>query len=126
MFKCEICGASFDRERLALTCEFNHKKERLANKLLEDGYSLDFINWQCGFNWNLSEEMKKVTKDNCFIISHWQCCEKPAYQIVEINYQGNVYLYGIGSWMGGYGGWKSINDYQLKKPYSKEQLYKHH
>lgn len=126
MYKCDKCGESFDKEREALECEFNHKKEELANKLLNDGFSLNYINYICGFGWKLSDKQEGITKDNCFIISHWQCCDKPAYRITEIDYRGNVYLYGIGGWHGGYGGWKSINDYQLKKPYPKESLYSHH
>lgn len=125
MYKCRDCGKSYDLERLALECEFNHAKERLANQYLQDGFNLNFINAMIGFNWNLSEEMKKITKDNCFIISHWQCCQKPAYQITQIDYHGNLYLWGIGSWNGGYGGWKNVNDYELKKIYPKEQLYKY-
>lgn len=123
MYKCDECGKSFDKERLALECEFNHAKERLANQCLRDGFNLDFINWICGFGWKLSEEMKKVTKDNCFIISHWQCCDKPAYRITNINHHGDVYLWGNASWSGGYGNWQGIKD--LKKPYPKEDLYEH-
>ena len=124
MYKCDKCGQSFDNKRGALQCEFNHAKEGLANQCLEDGFDLDFINWICGFNWKLTEEMKKVNKDNCFIISHWQCCDKPAYRIKKISYQGNLYLFGIGSWSGGYGNWRSIR--ALKEPHPKEELYEHH
>ena len=126
MYKCDICRESFDKESHALECEFNHTKKRLANKLLEENFNLDYINWMCGFNWKLSEDMKKVTKNNCFIISYWQCCEKPAYQIVEIDHKGNVFLWGVGSWNGGFGGWKKINDDDLKNPYPEEALYRHH
>lgn len=124
MYKCEKCGKSFDNEKGALECEFNHAKEKLANQLLKDGHSLGYINYICSFGWKLSEELEKVDKDNCFIISFWQCCDKPAYQITSIDYRGNLYLYGIGSWCGGYGGWRSIND--LKDPHQKEELYKYH
>lgn len=124
MYKCDKCGQSFDNKRGALECEFNHAKERLANQLLEDGFSLNYINYMCGFNWKLSKEMENVNKDSCFIISHWQCCKKPAYRITNISYQGNLYLFGIGSWDGGYGNWQSIND--LKNPYPKEELYEYH
>lgn len=124
MYKCDKCGQSFDNERGALECEFNHAKERLANQLLEDGFGLSYINYICGFNWKLSKEIENVNKDSCFIISHWQCCDKPAYRIKKISYQGNLYLFGVGSWSGGYGNWQNIND--LKKPHPKEELYKHH
>ncbi len=123
MYKCDVCGESFDKERGALECEFNHAKERLANQCLKDGFCLDFINSLCGFGWNLSEEIKKVDKDNCFVISHWQCCDKPAYRITEIDYRGNIYMWGIGSWDGGYGGWINVNN--LKEPHEKEELYEY-
>lgn len=123
MYKCDRCGRSFDKERGALECEFKHAKRSYANQLLQDGFSLDYINYQCGFNWKLSEEIVKVTKDNCFVISHWQCCDKPAYRIVEIDERGNIRLWGRGSWDGGYGNWVSVD--KLKEPHSKEELYEH-
>lgn len=123
MYKCDRCGKSFDNEREALECEFEHAKRLYANQLLQDGFNLDYINYQCGFGWKLSEEIGKVTKDNCFVISHWQCCDKPAYRIVEIDKRGNVKLWGRGSWNGGYGNWIRVNE--LKEPHSKEELYEH-
>lgn len=123
MYKCDCCGESFNKKMLALECEFNHAKERLANQCLQDGYNLEFINHICNFGWNLSEEMKKVNKDSCFKIDYLQCCNKPAYQITNINYRGDLYLWGIGSWSGGYGEWKTYNDYNLQKVYPKEKLF---
>lgn len=125
MFKCDGCGSSYNTERSALECEFNHAKERLANQYLRDGYSLDFINRNCGFNWHLSEELKKVTKDNCFKMSHWQCCEQPAYQITQINYRGDIYLWGIGSYSGGYGNWITMANLKDRKIYPPEELFKY-
>ena len=43
-----------------------------------------------------------ITKDNCFKISHLQCCDYPAYRITEITNGGKIYVWGIGSWDGGY------------------------
>lgn len=123
MYKCEYCGKAFDKERDVYECEFRHTKKLYANQLLNDGFDLGYINYQCGFNWNLSDEIKNVTKDNCFIIKHWQCCHKPAYRIVEIDERGNVRLFGIGSWDGGYGNWVNVKD--LKEPHKKEELYEY-
>ena len=123
MYKCEYCGKAFNRERDAYECEFRHTRKIYANQLLNDGFDLGYIGYQCGFNWNLSEEIKKVTKDNCFIIKHWQCCDRPAYRIVEIDEVGNLRLFGIGAWDSGYGAWVSVSD--LKKPYPKEELYEY-
>lgn len=123
MYKCDYCGKAFDQERDAYECEFKHTKRLYANQLLKDGFNLEYINYQCGFNWNLLDEIKSVTKDNCFIIEHWQCCNKPAYRIVEIDEIGNIRLFGIGSWNGGYGNWVNVKN--LKEPHKKDELYEY-
>lgn len=64
-----------------------------------------------------------VTKDNYFIISHWQCCKKPAYQIKYIDEYGILYLYGDGSWNGGFGGYLEIYDIYLKDPRPLDELF---
>jgi hypothetical protein len=69
----------------------------------------------------LTDEQKNITKDNCFIVSHWQCCEKPAYRITSIQDGGWLKLWGRGSWMGEYGGTVSVD--KLPKSYPKENLF---
>jgi len=120
-YKCSRCGHIHSREIDALNCEYTHAREYLANGLLNEGHTLDHINYKCGFHWNLKEEQKQITKDNCFIISHWQCCEKPAYKIVRIDESGNLELWGKGGWDGGYGSKMRIDN--LPKAYPKEDLF---
>jgi hypothetical protein len=120
-FKCKICGEFYDKKSSAYECEYKHARENYANCLLKEGYDLDYINRWCGFGWRLSEEQKRITKDNCFIISHWQCCDRPAYRITGIEKNGYVDMWGCGSWSGYYGHPVSISD--LPKPHPKEELF---
>ena len=83
-YKCGVCHDTYDREIDALECEFKHVRYNYANALLKNGYGLGYIKYCCGFGWNLTKEQENINKDSCFIISHWQCCEKPAYQIKRI------------------------------------------
>jgi hypothetical protein len=119
-FRCSICGKVYDREQDACECEFKHKQEIYANCLLDKGFNLGYINYMCGYHWSLTDEQEKITKDNCFIISHWQCCNKPAYRITYI--EGNfVMVRGCGSWDGYYG--NLISPDKLPKPHPKEELF---
>jgi len=120
-YKCKVCSELYIKKSSCLECEFKHAKESLANALLKEGSTLWMINHVCGFYWNLKKEHENVTKDNCFIISHWQCCEKPAYQITWIDARGNITLKGKGSWSGYYGGEVRLD--RLSKPYPKEDLF---
>ncbi len=120
-YKCIWCDQIYKREFDAAECAFKHARTRLANVLLDQGATLDSIKYWCGFHWNLSEQQKNITKDNCFIISHWECCEKPAYRIVEIEDGGRLRLWGIGGWSGGYGGVISLDN--LPEPHPKEDFY---
>jgi len=121
MFECEYCHETHSTELLAMQCEFKDKRTTYANKLLQEGWTLELIEFSCGFHWGLKEEHKNVTKDSCFIISHWQCCEKPAYQITRINKDGSVDVGGRGGWMGYYGNAMSID--KLGTPHDKSELY---
>lgn len=120
-YKCEWCGDLHMSQLDADKCAYKHAKVNLANSLLSSGYSLGSIDFYCGFNWVLDEDKKNITNDNCFIMSHWECCEKPAYQIVRIDDAGNLKLWGKGGWGGGYGDFIPIN--RLPKPHPKEDLY---
>ncbi len=120
VYKCNWCGELHNNEVFADKCVFNHAKIKLANTMLNKGYTLQSISWQCGFNWELSDQEKGVTKDNCFVIAFWQCCEKPAYQIIKIEYGGFLRLSGVGG-RNGYSDVISID--RLPKPHPKEDLY---
>ena len=122
-YKCGVCNHTYDSETDALECEFKHARYNYANALLEQGRNLRAIEYLCGFSWNLTDEQKEITKDNCFVISHWQCCDEPAYQIRRIEENGYLYVSGKGSWDGYYGHEVSIDQYYMKKPYPKEDLF---
>jgi len=109
-YKCNWCAELYDRETSACQCAFDHAKEKLAISLLDAGYTLDHINHCCGFRWQLKDEQKNITKEDCFKISWWQCCEKPAYRIVSINAYGSLKLWGKGSWSGYYGNYISLSE----------------
>lgn len=123
MFKCEHCGELFLSEEQCLKHEKKEESIIEANKMLQNNCSLGEINNKCHLWEELPPHLEGVTKDNCFIVSHWQCCEKPAYQIQEINIGGDLYLSGIGSWYGAYGGFVNPKSHHLKKVFSKEDLY---
>lgn len=120
-YKCKWCEKLHRDEFYASECAFKHAQKRLANIMLEMGYTLWSINYRCGFNWNLKDNQKDITKDNCFTFSHWQCCSKPAYQIVSIEEGGYLRLWGKGGWTGGYGNIIGLD--KLPEPYPKEKLF---
>lgn len=120
-YKCKVCGDIYGKEQDAFSCEFKHAQLDYANSLLKQGFDLGHIKYCCGFRWNLTPEQEKITTDNCFIVSHWQCCDKPAYRIVSIADYGRVKLWGKGGWMGYYG--NEIEPSKLPKAYPKEDLF---
>jgi len=120
-YKCKICGEIHNQKRNAYECEFKHAQLDYANCLLDDGFTLGYINRVCGFRWSLTTEQEEVTTDNCFIISHWQCCEKPAYRVIGITNNSYIRLWGRGGWQGYYG--DEIRPEKLTKAYPKEELF---
>ena len=120
-YRCNYCGNLFEDKLEADRCALDHARVNLANTMLNKGSSLSIIEYWCGFHWNLSEEQKRITKDNCFVFSHWQCCDRPAYRIVGIEKGGFLFLWGIGGWGGGYGNTIPLD--KLPEPHPKEELY---
>ena len=120
-YKCKGCRITYDGKVDAYKCEFKHAQTALANSLWEEGHCLRTVNYYCGYGWTLSKEREEITKDNCFIISHWQCCDKPAYRITRIEDNGWLNVWGCGSWSGYYGNQMQVED--LKNPYPKEDLF---
>lgn len=119
-YKCNWCGELYTNEYSAAKCAFNHAKIKLANIMLMDGDSLESIERVCNFGWNLSDVQKRITKDNCFIVSYWQCCDKPAYRIMRIDYNGYLLLHGKGGFSS-YGSIVSLRN--LPQPHPKEELF---
>ena len=122
-YKCDYCHDLFDSGELCLKHEESHRRSFEANEMLDSGKTLEEINNECHFWSKVPDYLKNVTKYNCFTISYWQCCDKPAYRIVSITHQGRLRLSGCGSWSGYYGGEVNINCDDLKNPRPKEELF---
>lgn len=122
-YKCDYCGELFSLEEWCLKHEGAHRRSEKANEMLDEGKTLEEINNECHFWLEVPDYLKNVTKDNCFAIGHWQCCDKPAYRIVSITHQGRLRLSGCGSWSGYYGGEVDINYDNLRNPRPKEELF---
>ena len=103
--------------------EESHRKSEKANEMLSGGKTLKEINNECHLWSEVPDYLKNVTKDNCFVVSYWQCCDKPAYRIVSITHKGRLELWGCGSWNGYYGGEFKIGNDNLKDPRHKEELF---
>ena len=120
-YKCDYCSELFRSEEWCLEHEESHRKSEKANEMLDAGKTLGEINAECHL-W-FEEYLKNVTKDNCFVIRYWQCCDKPAYRIVFITHKGRLQLWGCGFWNGYYGCELNIRDNVLKNPRPKEELF---
>lgn len=122
-YMCDYCGELFSSEELCLEHEESHRKSEKANEMLSGGKTLEKINSECHLWSEIPDYLKNVTKDNCFVIRHLQCCNKPAYRIVSITHKGRLRFWGCGSWKGYYGCELSIRDNYLKNPRPKEELF---
>ena len=122
-YKCSECGKLFDVPDDALACETRHKRIERANEMLDEGYTLKQINDECEIWSFVPGHLENVNKDNCFKISYWQCCDKPAYQITNIFFNGMVNVRGCVSWSGYYGNCLRLSSIDLKDPRPKEELF---
>lgn len=122
-YKCDYCGDCFDSDKTCQTHEEMHKRVIRARQMLENGCTLSQINKECNIWRRIPENLKDVTKDHCFTISYWQCCDQPAYQIIDIDINGRLYLSGCGSWVGYYGAWVSIDSNNLRYVHDSGKLF---
>jgi hypothetical protein len=122
-YQCEYCGDLFSTKEFCLEHEDKHDRIIKANQMLKSGFSLGRIQRECNIWRSVPEHLQKVNTENCFVISYWQCCDKPAYRIVEIDMSGKVRLWGCGSWSGYYGRLVGLNDFHLNNPHPKEELF---
>lgn len=122
-YKCLYCGDLFNSEEECISHENRHKRIEKANKMLDEGYTLQEIQDSCDIWYSIPEHLKNVNKDNCFTIPWWQCCDKPAYQIDYIYMDGKVRVWGCGSWNGYYGNAISLNSNDLRNIHGKEELF---
>lgn len=120
-YKCIECGELYNSEYNAMTCMYNHIKQRLINIAWENGFTLHLLNYNYGLNLKLDDNQKNITKDSCFIISYLQCCDKPAYQIINIDINGKITVGGKGSWSSPYSSIVSLDC--LKNPRPLSELY---
>lgn len=123
VYKCDYCGKLIDTQEECAKHEQRHRNVEGANEMLRSGATLEEINQRYGIWYSVPEHLKNVTKDHCFTISHWQCCDKPAYTIKGIGMDGRLYVFGIGSWNGGYGCEVPIDSTNLKKVHSPDELF---
>lgn len=123
MYKCEQCGDLFDSEKRCIEHEYRHKMINKANKMLEYGHTLKEIQEECNVWYSVPKHLENVSTHNCFIISHWQCCDKPAYTIDYIYMDGRVRVWGCGSWNGYYGEALVLSSIELMNPHPKEELF---
>ncbi len=86
-----------------------------ATKLLREGATLETIAGVIGVQ--CPDNLKDVTQDFQFMISHWQCKDTPGYKVIQVNPEGTLWVYGdAGSWTGPYGDehvkWKDLSYYK--------------
>lgn len=122
-YRCSECGELFDTPEKALAHEIRHERIKKANEMLNERCTLKQINDECEIWGSVPEHLKNVNKDNCFKISYWQCCDKPAYRITNIFFDGKVNVRGCGSWNGYYGSPLRLDSSNLKNPRPKEELF---
>lgn len=122
-YKCDCCGDLFDSEEACLEHEDRHERIYKANRMLRDGCTLKEIQDECNIWYSVPDYLESVTTDNCFVVKHWQCCDKPAYKIDTIYMDGRVRLWGCGSWSGYYGDYVSLSFLCLGDPRPKEELF---
>ena len=122
-YRCDGCGKLFNTPEQCLAHEIRHEKIQKANKMLEEGYTLKEIQDECDIWESMPEHLKDVTTNNCFTISYLQSCSKPAYKITDIYFNGNVFIYGCGSWEGYYGKQLSLDANELKDPRPNKELF---
>ncbi len=122
-YRCDYCGDLFDSEEYCLEHEDRHIRIDRANQMLKNGHTLKEIQAECKIWYDLPNYLESVNQDNCFTVSYWQCCSKPAYRITYIDIDGRVRLWGCGSWSGYYGSFVGLNSPYLKTPHPKEDLF---
>ena len=120
-YECPLCYKNFDTERMADYCLYDHIKERCINHDLQVGLDLQYINTRYSMYWDLADKQKSITKDSCFVVSYLQCCDYPAYQIIDIDFTGQIKVGGVGGYKSYYA--SIVGLHNLTDPKPKEELY---
>lgn len=122
-YQCDDCGELFYTEKECVEHEEKHKKIEHANQMLKKGCTLKEIQEECQIWYKLPTYLENVTQDVGFVISHWQCCKKPAYRILAITLEGHLIVRGCGSWSGYFGNEVPVTSDILKEPKFGESVY---
>lgn len=122
-YQCDDCGRLFYTKKECITHEEQHKKIEKANAMLKNGCTLKEIQEECQIWYALPDYLENVTQDVGFVISHWQYCEKPAYHILSIFFDGKLNVRGCGTWSGYCGNEVSITSSDLKEPRFGEPIF---
>ena len=130
-WKCPRCNKLFEEKKVAYCCLETHINEDNINKdFFDNNLSLGQIIKKYGniiwiWTYSLTEKQKTITKDNCFVIRHWQGCKKPAYKIERLFLHGMIKLGGVGGWSGYYSSVIKLDKYNLLDPRQKAELYEY-
>ena len=113
-------GKQFSDESQCLEYEQQCDDLVAANDMLDNGATLMAALtranqtrswWGNGLSLEDKLILMKTTKDTGFVVSHWQCSDKPGYKPCGLNQAGQVLLWGdAGSWRGTYGTWVGLAD----------------
>ena len=113
-------GKQFRSEAQCLEHEQQCEDARAANDMLENGATLMAVLtranqtrpwWDSGLTLEDKVFLMRATKDTGFVVSHWQCSDKPGYKVRRIDNYGRIHLFGdVGSWSGPYGNWVRLQD----------------
>lgn len=122
-YKCSECGRLFDTEEACMKHEELHRKIDKANEMLNKKCTLGEIQYECNIWKDVPSYLQNVNIDNCFVIRYLQCCSKPAYQIIRINMDGTLQIFGVGSYDGSTTKSLQIDDIYLKDPRPCSELY---
>ena len=113
-------GKQFRTESQCAEYEQQCEDLAVANDMLKNGSTLlsTLIRanrtrpwWDSGLTLDDKVMLMKITKGSGFVISHWQCSDKPVYKPYGLDHNSNVRLWGdTGSWGGSYGNWVGLTD----------------
>jgi hypothetical protein len=89
-----------------------------ANEMLANGATVcaAFVRAGIDIHAHLSVDviamLQRMRSANRLSIEHWQCIEKPGYKLIQIEYDGRLWVHGdAGCWSGAYGSKVSQSDF---------------
>jgi hypothetical protein len=113
-------GKQFSTEAMCVEYEQSCADLSAANDMLENGATLMAALtrahqtrgcWDSSLSLEDKVVLMNTTKDTGFVVSHWQCSDKPGYKPYRLNHNVQVKLWGdVGCWSGAYGDWVKLPD----------------